>query len=130
MTRYSIFLDDEREVSFIKKYIDLYEENWFDFWTIHIVRNIEQFKKILDKYIIAPVFISFDHDLWIKDNWKLEEDGYDIAKMIVNIDIDKGNFPKFNLNEDFIFNVHSMNPIWAENIKWYLNNYLKFKFNK
>lgn len=70
----------------------------------------------------VPSFISFDHDLGMKEG-KLLETGYDFAKWLVENDIEGIIF----IPEDFSFNVHSANPVGSRNIESYLNNYLKFK---
>ncbi len=65
----------------------------------------------------CPTFISFDHDLG----------GDDIAMIVVNWmieqDLDNPGFIPY----DFTFNVHSANPVGAENIKSKLNSYLSFR---
>ena len=67
----------------------------------------------------CPVFISLDHDLG--------EDtptGYDFAKWLVEQDMNSdGEY----IPVDFTFYVHSQNPVGAENIKKYLNNYLEHR---
>ena len=65
-----------------------------------------------------PHFISFDHDIQSEP-----ETGYTFAKWLVEQELDKVHkFPK-----DFDFEVHSANPIGAENIKQYLNSYLNYR---
>lgn len=67
----------------------------------------------------CPEHISFDHDLG-EDS----DSGYAIAQLLVEIDIEaEGEF----IPEDFTFNVHSANPIGAQNIQSYLDNYLRHK---
>jgi len=67
----------------------------------------------------CPDYISFDHDLG--DNVPT---GYDIAKWMVERDLnDKGKFIPAN----FHFDVHSANPVGAENIRSLLNRYLMVK---
>ena len=65
----------------------------------------------------CPYFIDFDHDL------ATEKTGYDFAKLIVEWDMDG----KIQIPSNFTFCVHSANPVGAENIKQYLNNYLDQK---
>jgi len=62
----------------------------------------------------CPNYISFDHDL------ANHLTGYDVAKEIVNLDMDG----EIKIPEDFSFYVHSQNPVGAENIRQYLDNYL------
>lgn len=72
------------------------------------------------KYISAagwPDFISFDHDLGAD-----EPTGYDFAKWLVEQDLEHETLPK-----GFKFDVHSQNPVGAENITKLLNNYLTWK---
>lgn len=66
----------------------------------------------------CPEFISFDHDLG-RDSLT----GYDLAKWIVEKDLDNPGF----IPKNFEFNVHSANPVGAENIERYLNKYLEFR---
>lgn len=67
----------------------------------------------------APTVISFDHDLG-----EGVPSGYDLAKWMVEKDIDmSGRF----LPKEFEFNVHSANPVGAENIRSLFDNYLRFK---
>jgi len=70
-----------------------------------------------------PNFISFDHDLGVDLEEKLVPTGYDFTKWLVEMDMDK----KYLFPRDFDFIVHSANPVGKENIKIYLNNYLKIK---
>lgn len=68
----------------------------------------------------CPNFISFDHDLGTADDLT----GYDIAKWIVNRDIDmNGAF----IPHDFDYVVHSANPVGRDNIVGLLNNYLEVR---
>lgn len=65
-----------------------------------------------------PAFISFDHDL---ADFKagIEKTGYDLAKYIVNAHMDNPTnvFPEWS--------IHSANPVGAENIRSYIEGYLK-----
>lgn len=71
----------------------------------------------------CPEFISFDHDLGDTD----ELSGFDIAKWMVNMDLNqKGMF----IPEDFQFNVHSANPVGADNIAGLLDNYIEVRNEK
>lgn len=65
-----------------------------------------------------PSYISFDHDLG-----RDEGTGYDIAKLLVDIDM-KTPHDVYKFPADFDFYVHSQNPIGKANIEAYLNNYL------
>ncbi len=70
-----------------------------------------------------PHYISFDHDLGVDVYNKILPSGYDFAKWLVEMDMDN----KFTIPADFIFNVHSANPLGRANIESYLKNYLEFK---
>jgi hypothetical protein len=100
-----MFIDDER-----------FPPNDGSEWVI--VRSMDEFfQAIEDKDF--PSFISFDHDLG--ENMPT---GYDIAKWMVNADLDNGSrFIPFN----FTFYVHSQNPIGKRNIERFLNQYLRFR---
>lgn len=107
--RYSLFLDDVREIS------DIYPNYNPNEWVL--CRGIyEAFGRIS---IGWPVFISFDHDLGEGGTT-----GMDLAKYIVRRDMDHGEMP-----DDFGFAVHSANPVGADNIRSYLNSYLRSKGN-
>jgi hypothetical protein len=107
MSRYSLFIDDER---FPPRNDG---RNWV------IARDMEDVLMMLRLHGM-PAYISFDHDLG--DN---TPSGYDIAKMLV--DLDMGSDPDFALPPEFEFYVHSQNPIGARNIQAYLDNYMKYK---
>ena len=90
-----------------------------------IVRSYEEAIKFIELEGF-PKLISFDHDLGLKKNGKLAKTGYDLAKWIVNKDMDG----QINIPKDFRFNVHSANPIGKKDIEDLLLNYLKFKFSQ
>lgn len=72
----------------------------------------------------CPEFISFDHDIASYDEYGFEVTGYDLAKWIVNRDLDmNGTF----IPENFEWNVHSANPTGRDNIDKYLFNYMNQK---
>jgi hypothetical protein len=71
----------------------------------------------------VPSFISFDHDLGVDDMDNLLPTGYDLAKWLVEMDMDGS----LQIPENFAFSVHSQNPVGAENIRCYLSNYLQLK---
>lgn len=126
-----LFLDDIRTPldCFYMKNPDLYDRKW------DIVRNYDEFVN----YILTegvPDFISFDHDLsdehYSPEMYKSmetynelyngfkEKTGYDCAKWLCNYCAENSiPLPEFE--------VHSMNPVGRENIKNYLNSYLKFE---
>ena len=67
----------------------------------------------------CPDYISFDHDLG-----EGVFSGYDLAKWVVNKDLDEGGnwIPEY-----FDFNVHSANPVGAKNIQSLIERYLDSK---
>lgn len=97
-----LFLDDERNPRVEK----------FDV----VLRCANEFKEYIEDLESPISYISFDHDLG------LGMTGYGAVKWLVYYDM-------YNnvLAEDFTFNVHSANPVGAENIRSYLNNYLDIK---
>ena len=119
---YYLFLDDERYPKNVK-WVNLPSYPWT------IVRSYDDFVKVIEKQGI-PNFISYDHDLSVEayneanfqkflkfDYSKLKEKtGMDCAKFLVQKCID------LNVSHpDYC--VHSMNPIGAENIRRYIENY-------
>lgn len=95
-----LYVDDERYPK---------TDNWI------IVRSFTEAKE----FIVTkgcPSYISFDHDLG------LDGTGLDLAKWLVEEDLDNNIIP-----DDFDFNVHSANPVGAENIRSLINSYLTFK---
>lgn len=90
--------------------------------TLMIARTVAEAQILIQQYGI-PIFISFDHDLGIDDAGNLLPTGYDFAKWIVEMDMDG----IITVPSHFSFAVHSQNPVGAENIKSYLNNYLQLK---
>jgi len=109
MTRYSLFIDDERAPPRNDG------RNWV------IARDWEDVLMLIRLHGM-PGHISFDHDLACE-----KITGYDIAKFIV--DLDMGGDTDFQIPYDFTFYVHSQNPIGKHNIESYLNNYLNFRKN-
>lgn len=126
---FKIFLDDIRVPYDVFKttILPIYENN--EDWLI--VRSYDEFVKVLNEKGI-PTHISFDHDLsydaYLPENQVgdidydgLEEKtGYDAAKLLVEVCQEKGE-------ELPMYYVHSANPVGAENISRYLNNYIRFQ---
>lgn len=98
-----LYIDDERSPKTDKDWV--------------VVRSFDEAKKYFSENP-CPSYISFDHDLGIG------LDGYDIAKMLVNKDLDEG---KNYIPSDFKYNVHSANPVGEANIRLYLLTYLNLK---
>lgn len=105
---YRLFLDDYRFPPSGEKWI--------------IARSMKDAQWYVERFG-APYCISFDHDL-ADDHYDTtqqhEETGYDFAKWFCQQVMDG----RITLPTDFSFRVHSMNPIGAENIRAYMNNFL------
>lgn len=66
----------------------------------------------------VPSYISFDHDLGYGNT------GFDFCKWLVDVDI--SNDCSF-IPPDFDYDIHSANPVGAENIDRYLRQYLSMR---
>ncbi len=104
-----LFLDDIRTIDMI---YDKSMESEFD-----IVRTYDEFVGYIEKNGL-PNYISFDNDLGLAEDGTVAPDGLAAAKWLV---YDSG----FDLR-DLEFNVHSANPVAAEQIKGLLINYIKY----
>lgn len=98
-----LYLDDVR--------VPMTDHKW------QIVRSYGQAVDWLDAHS-CPKYVSFDHDLGE------EKSGLDVAKYIVKKDMDLNGM---YMPLDFVFNVHSANPVGVKNITEYLNSYINFK---
>lgn len=99
---YRLYLDDVREPKT--------DHDWT------VVRSFDAFTEVVIERGL-PTYVSFDHDLG--------EDvpsGFDAAKWLVDFAIEN-ELPL----EDVETNVHSANPVGAENIRGLLRSYLRFK---
>lgn len=112
----NLFIDDERLPPDDGR-------EWF------VARNMGEVIDYIQAFGI-PRYISFDHDLGdmlaLDDNGIPLGNGYTIAKYLVYLDMYS---KEYKFPSDFSFYVHSQNPIGAENIRCYLNNYLNVKGN-
>ena len=99
-----LYLDDIREPKTNKDWV--------------VVRTYDEALEYI-KQNGCPDYISFDHDLG-----ENVPSGYDVAKWIVNMDIEMNGML---IPENFEFNVHSANPIGKSNIEGILTNYLEFR---
>ncbi len=63
-----------------------------------------------------PSFVSFDHDLGVGKT------GYDFAHWLVQRDLNGHKLPV-----DFVYAIHSANPVGVYNIKGLLDRYLEFR---
>lgn len=122
---WKLFLDDIRELKSLEE--KAWEKNLKETdphgWVV--CRNLDEVQKEIKERGCFPCFISFDHDLGLDENGEHLEDGYDLAKYLVDKDIDEEVLP-----ENFDFQVHSDNPPGKIQIESLLNNYLKFKRNQ
>ena len=105
--KWKLFLDDERYPT---------DNSWV------IARNYHDAVWYVTNYGL-PRFISFDHDLAF-DHYTIgkphEFTGYDFAKWFANYVMDN----EVDLDPDFDYYVHSMNPVGAENIRTYMEHWL------
>lgn len=87
--------------------------------TYIVTRTVEEAQQLIEQYGV-PEHISFDHDLGVDEKDNLLPNGYDFAKWLVEMDMDG----VVTLPTNFTFEVHSQNPVGAENIRAYLSSYL------
>lgn len=118
MKNWNLFIDDERnpaDATWAAWHTD-YVNGFVDFV---VVRNkMQAIQAIFDHDKTAPNFVSFDHDLGDS-----ESTGYDIARWIVDADMDE----IISIPAGFEFYVHSQNPVGKVNIEKYLSNYMRIK---
>jgi len=105
---YKMCLDDVRNPNWVYPKEDT--QDWI------VCRSFEEAEAVLAD-LGWPEWISFDHDLGNN-----VPTGYDLAKYLVNWDLNVGNMP-----DNFSFEVHSANPVGAANIRNLLTNYLDSK---
>ena len=111
-TQYKIFLDDLRTVDMV---YGPGRDHEFE-----IVRNVDDFKKIVEDRGV-PDYISFDHDLGLRDNGEVM-DAYEVVKWMV---YDK----EYDLR-DMKFMIHSANPLAFGRINSLINNWNKELFRR
>ncbi|PHN02592.1 cyclic-phosphate processing receiver domain-containing protein [Flavilitoribacter nigricans] len=104
-----LFLDDLRTIDMV------YDRSLVP--EFETVRTYEDFVAYIEKNGL-PDFISFDNDLGLDKNGQLAPDGYAAAKWLVY----KSGLDLTNLK----FQVHSANPVAAEQIRGLLTNYIKY----
>jgi len=102
---YKLFLDDERYPSD--------KSHWI------IARNFDDAVWYVENYGL-PAFISFDHDLGHPQN----RTGMDFAKWLCDWIMD--NDKSIDVSISFDYYVHSQNPVGAENIRHYMENFLNY----
>lgn len=114
-----LFLDDERMPRDVKWILIGGVGSWGADW--HIVRSYDE----AVEWVVAhgfPDVVSFDHDLGrlhYANDFSDGKTGFDFAKWLVNYDLDTNTMPV-----DFKYTVHSKNPVGAQNITSYLDNYI------
>lgn len=118
-----LFLDDERVIEDVK---------WVEYpkyWRVITVRTFEDFKKEIVRYskcttmdnVLGFLDFSFDHDIMCYDEDGKEYTGYDCVKWLCDFLVnDHADLNKLN------YVVHSKNPVGAENITTYIENYKGF----
>lgn len=118
MKKYNIFLDDDRQPTFVKSQMGkLYPENWI------VINNYFDFTKFVDDHFDEINLISFDHDIASFDKSGKEWTGKDAVDYIIGKCLDTGNtFPSFF--------VHTMNTSGRPNIIGAVLSYLKHVENK
>lgn len=114
---WTLFLDDIRFPADVKY-------NYGPYRDVVICRNMDDAVWCVEQYGL-PTMISFDHDLaddhYLIGSSKNEKTGYAFAKWFCDYVMDNS----LDLSEDFCYHVHSMNPVGAENIRKYMENFLK-----
>ena len=104
-----LFLDDIRSAEMV---YDASEAKEFE-----VVRTYQEFIGYIRQNGL-PDFISFDNDLGLDEKGVVAPDGYAAAKWLVyesGLDLRK-----------LRFQVHSANPVAAEQIRGLLTNYIRF----
>ena len=110
--KYKIFLDDLRTVEMV---YGPGRDSEFE-----IVRNVDDFKKMVEERGV-PDYISFDHDLGLRDNGETM-DAYEVVKWMV--------FDKEYDLRNMEFFVHSANPLALGKISSLINNWNKELFSR
>ena len=114
--RWNLFIDDERmplDVTWgsVQEQAAYRDNEWF------IARNWEDALNLIRSFGI-PSLISFDHDLGEDSKYN----GYQILQKIAAMILDG----EYKLPHGFQFMVHSKNPVGAENIRSFMNNFIKY----
>ena len=110
--KFALFIDDERDPQDVKwgtwqDQVLYRDEDWI------IARNWYETLEIVVS-LGFPQLISFDHDLG-----ENERTGYEIAQKLCEMVMDGVMLP-----DNFEYRVHSKNPVGAENIRTYMDNFL------
>lgn len=80
----------------------------------------------------CPSVIYFDHDLGCDENGNPLKSGLDIVKWMINRDLMARclESPTPWIPDNFVFFVHSQNPVGKKAITDYLNSYLEYRKNE
>lgn len=116
---WKLFIDDERVPNDVTWGASYKENEDYRDGTWVIARDWAEVFELISTFGM-PNVISFDHDLG-----KNKLTGYEITKHLCNLDMDASD--KYSFPSDFSFLIHSKNPVGAENIRTYLENYLNFR---
>jgi hypothetical protein len=113
--QWTLFLDDLRFPEDVPYDLGAYKD-------LIICRTMDDAVWCVTQYGL-PTKISFDHDLaeihYTTDDG--EKTGYTFARWLCQYIMDNNlDFP-----ENFVYSIHSMNPIGAENIRCYMENFIK-----
>ena len=104
---YKLFLDDVRDPSWRN---NGNPDDWI------VCRSVDEAIRVFED-MGWPAMISFDHDLGNQ-----VPTGMDFARWLVNHDLDTQSMP-----QNFVYTVHSQNPVGTANIRGLLENYLDSK---
>jgi hypothetical protein len=118
MRNINIFLDDERQPTYVKNQMNsFYPNDWV------VINNYFDFTKFVDENFDNINLISFDHDISSFDKEGKEWTGKDAADYLIDKCLETGKpFPNFF--------VHTMNNVGRPNIIGTILNYLKHVENK
>lgn len=103
-----MFLDDIRDPQWVYPNQDV--SDWV------VCRSFDEAEAVFSD-LGWPEWISFDHDLGFQT-----PSGYDLAKHLVQWDLEVGDMPK-----NFSYACHSANPVGAANIRSLMDKYLAHK---
>jgi hypothetical protein len=118
---YTLFLDDIRFPADVA-----YDHRFGPYKDVIICRNYDDAVWLVEQRGL-PDFVSFDHDLadehYGKDTG--EKTGYTFAKWLCNYMLERYIDNGLLIPASFDYRVHSMNPVGAENIRQYMDGFLR-----
>jgi hypothetical protein len=112
-TEFALFLDDIREIDYNDQFNSFTNENNLH---VFLARSSEEAKSIV-LLNGCPSVVSFDHDLGGDDT------AMDFIKWLIEMDMDD----KDVIPNDFMYFIHSANPVGSANIDGILKSYMKHK---